>query len=78
MSDNQEMCGMINAWNECGQSDDDDLSVLSFRTIYDENGLETKKLLNIGLEWEKIVDMNIAVVFASPVSCLETKRFART
>ena len=36
---------MINAWNEYGQSDDDYFSVLSVRTIYDKNGLESKKLL---------------------------------
>ena len=39
----QETCGVINAWNENGQSDDDDYSVLSARTIYDQNGLETNK-----------------------------------
>ena len=47
--ENRESRDVINAWNEYGQSDDDDFSVLSVRPIYDKNGLETKKLLNIGL-----------------------------
>ena len=70
-SKNQEFCGVINAWNECGQSDDNDFSVLSVRTIYDTNGLEIKKRLNIGLGWEMIVNMNIPVDSASPVSFLK-------
>ena len=41
-SKNQE-CGMINAWNENGNIDGDAYWVLSIRTIYDENGLESKK-----------------------------------
>ena len=57
--ENQESCNVINAWYEYGQSDVDDFSVLSVRMIYDENGLETKKLLNIGWGWEMIVNMNI-------------------
>ena len=44
-SDNQEMWGAINAWNKKGSNDDEDFSVMSFRAIYNENGLETKKLL---------------------------------
>ena len=52
--ENQESCDVINTWNECGQSDDDDFSVISVKTIYDENGLGTKKLLNRGLGWEMI------------------------
>ena len=56
---------MINEWN------DDDFSVLSVRTIYDKNGLETKKLLNIRLGWEMIVKMNITVDSASSVSFLK-------
>ena len=65
------MCDVINAWNEYGQSDDDDFSVLSVRTIYDKNGLETKRLLNIGIGWDMIVNMNIPVDSASPVSFLK-------
>ena len=45
--------------------------VLSVKTTYDENGLETKKLLNIGLGWEMIVNMNIPVYSASPVSFIK-------
>ena len=38
----QESCGVINTWNEHGQSDDDDFSVVSVRRIYDKNGLEIR------------------------------------
>ena len=65
---------MINAWNEYGQSDDDDFSVLSVRTIYDENGLETKKLLNIDLGWEMIVDSSR---LSKTSKLFKTKRVAR-
>ena len=41
-SENQEMCGVINAWNECGQSGDDGFSVLSVRKTYDKNGLKPR------------------------------------
>ena len=51
----------------------DDFSVLSVRTIYDKNGLETKKLLNIGIGWVMIVNMNIPVDSASPVSFFKTE-----
>ena len=67
----KESCDVINAWNEYGQSDADDFSVLSVRTIYDHNGLETKKLLNLGIGWDMIVNMNIPVDSASPVSFLK-------
>ena len=67
----KELCDVRNAWNEYGQSDDDDFSVLSVRTIYDNNGLETKKLLNLGIGWDMIVNMNIPVDSASPVSFLK-------
>ena len=69
-AEDQESCDVINAWNEYGQIDDDDFSVLSVRTIYDKNGLETKKLLNLGIGWDMIVNMNIPVDSASPVSFL--------
>ena len=70
-SENQEMRGAISARNERGQSDNDDFLVLSVGTIYDKNGLETKKLLNIGLGWERIVNMNIPVESKIPVSFLK-------
>ena len=41
------------------------------RTIYDKNGLETKKLLNIGIGCDMVVNMNIPVDSASPVSFLK-------
>ena len=46
---NRECCGVINAWSESGQSDNDDYSVLNVTTIYDDHGKELEKLLNIGL-----------------------------
>ena len=46
-----------------GQSDDENFVVLSLRTLYDQNGLETKRTLNIGLGSEMIVIMNIPVSF---------------
>ena len=64
---------MINAWNEYGRTDDDDFSVLSLRAVYRENGLKTKKLLNICLEWEMIVNMNIPVDAVGPLSFLKPK-----
>ena len=36
-----------------------------------KNGLETNKLLSIGLGWERIVNMNFPVNLASPVSFLK-------
>ena len=35
---NEKFCGVINAWTEEGTSDNDDYSVLNFRTLYDDNG----------------------------------------
>ena len=66
---NTEWCTRLG--NEYGQSDDDDFSVLSVRTFYDNNGLETKKLLNLGIGWDMIVNMNIPVDSASFVSVLK-------
>ena len=45
----ENFCGVINAWGDEGFSDNDDYYVLNIRTIYDTNGMETKKLGNIGL-----------------------------
>ena len=46
---NQDRCGVINAGKENNESNDDDYSVLIARTIYDEIGIDTKNILNIGL-----------------------------
>ena len=62
---------MINARTEEGISDNDDYSVLNIRTIYETNGLETKTLVNIGLGDDAIVNLNIPVDSASPVSFLK-------
>ena len=62
---------MINAWTEEGISDNDDYSVLNIRTIYDTNGVEIKKLVSIGLGEDAIVNLNIPVDSASPVSFLK-------
>ena len=70
-AENRESCDVINACNEYGQSDNDDFKVLSVRTIYEKNGLETKKLLKIGLSWDMIVNMNIPVNSASPENFLK-------
>ena len=45
--------------------------MLSVRTIYDKNGLETKKLPNLGIGWDMIVNMNTPVDSASPSSFLK-------
>ena len=68
---NRECCGVINAWSESGQSDNDDYSVLNVTTIYDDQGKELNKLLNIGLGNENQVILNIQVDSASPVSFLK-------
>ena len=44
------------------------ISVLSVSTIYDQKGLELKKLINIGLGWEIAVNLNLPEDSASPVS----------
>ena len=59
------------AWTEEGTNDNDDYSVLNIRTIYDTNNLETKKFVNIGLGEDAIVNLNIPVDSASPVSFLK-------
>ena len=68
---NRECCGVINAWSESGQSDNDDYSVLNVTTIYDDQGKELKKLLNIGLGNENQVIFNIQVDSTSPLSFLK-------
>ena len=62
---------MIKAWTEEGISDNDDYSVLNIRTIYDTNGMEAKKLVNIGLGDDAIINLNIPVDSASPVTFLK-------
>ena len=42
----RECCGVINAWSESGQSENDNYSVLNKTTIFDEDGKELSKLLN--------------------------------
>ena len=67
----ENFCGVINAWTEEEISDNDDYSLLNIRTIYDTNGMETKKLVNIGLGDDAIVYLIIPVDSASPVSFLK-------
>ena len=62
---------MIYKWTEEGISENDDYFFLNIRTIYDTNGMETKKLVNIGLGDDTIVNLNIPVNSASPVSFLK-------
>ena len=71
MNSEENLRGVINAWTEEGTSDNDDNSVLNIRTIYDDNGIETKKLVIIGLCEDAILNMNIPVDSASPVSLLK-------
>ena len=67
MTAEESFCGVINNWSEEGTSD----SVLNIKTIYDTNGLKTKKPVNIGLGEDAIVNLNIPVDSASPVSFLK-------
>ena len=67
----RECCGVINAWAESGQSENDDYSVLKVTTIFDDDGKEVKKLLNIGLGKENQLILNIQVDSASLVSFLK-------
>ena len=54
--------GVIIAWTEGGTRDNDDSSVFNIRTIYDTNGLETKKLVKIGLGDDAIVNIATRLV----------------
>ena len=67
----ENVCGVIKAWREEGTSYNDFYSVLNIRNIYDDIGLESKNFLNIGLGGDAIVNMNISVDSASPVSFLK-------
>ena len=67
----RECCGVINAWSESGKSETDDCSVLNVTTMFEDDGKELKKLLNIGLGKENQVILNIQVDSASPVSFLK-------
>ena len=62
---------MINSWREEGISDNDDYSLMNIRSTYGDNGLETKKLVNIALDEDAIVNINIPVDLACPVSFLK-------
>ena len=71
MNQEQKFCGVINALTEEGIRNNDDYSVLNIRTIYNDNGLETEKLLINGLDDDTIVNMNISVDLASPINFLK-------
>ena len=71
---NRDCCGVSNAWSDCGQSENDDYSVLNVTTIFDDNGKELKKLLNFGLGKENQVILNIQADSANPV-CFLKKNF---
>ena len=62
---NRECCGVINAWSESRQSDNDGYSVSNITTIYHIQRKELKKFLNIGIG---IVILNLQVNSSSPVS----------
>ena len=59
------------AWTEEKTSDKDNYSVLDIKTIYDLNGLETKKHVNTGLGEDAIVNLNSPVDSANPLSFLK-------
>ena len=59
-------CGVINAWTEEGKSGNDDYSVLKKRIVHDDNGPETKKIVNIGLKEAATVNMNNQLDSAVP------------
>ena len=67
----ENLCGVINAWTEEGTSDNDYYSVLNIRATYDDIGLESKSFLNNGLGEYAIVNKNISLDSASPVSSLK-------
>ena len=69
----KECYGVMNAWSESGQSENDDYSVINATTIFGEDGKELKKLLNIGLGKENQVILYIQVDSARPVSFLKKK-----
>ena len=68
---NREFCGVIKSWLESGQSENDNYFVLNITSIFDDDGKELKKLLNIGLGKENRVILNIQVDSANPVSFLK-------
>ena len=68
---NREFCGVINACLESRQRENDDYSVLNVTTVFDDDGKELEKLLNIGLGKENQVILNIQVDSASPISHLK-------
>ena len=74
----ENFCGMIKAWTEEGISDNDDYSVLNIRTIYDTNGLETKKLVKIGLGESEISQFEHSSGFGKPSELPEAKFTTRT
>ena len=67
----ENFCGAVNAGKEEGISDTDDYSLLNIQTIHEKNGLETKKLVNIGSGEDSIVNMNIPAGPASSLSFLK-------
>ena len=64
--ENTECWGVINAWSEPGQSKNDDYFLLNVTTIFDNEGKELKKLLNIGLGKKNQIILNIQVDSGSP------------
>ena len=61
--------------SEVGVRDNDYYSVLKIRTIYDDNGLETKKMVITGIGKDAIVKLNIPGDSVGPVSCLKQNVF---
>ena len=73
LNSQKEFCGVINAWTEAGLSDNEDYSVLNVTTVFDSNGKDLKNLLNIGVGKEILVQLNIQIDSANPISFFEKK-----
>ena len=73
-SENQETCGVINAWKENGQSDDDNISGLTVRTTRTRDQETFKQ--TVGMENDR--EMNNPVDSTSLVSFSKPKCTART
>ena len=68
LNSQNEFCGVIKPWTEAGLSDNEDYSVSNVTTIFDSDGKELKKLLNIDLGKENLVQLKIQINSANPIS----------
>ena len=73
-SQEENFCGVINARSEEGITNNDDYSVIHIRMIHDASGLETKKVVIIGIGDDAFVKMITSVDFSN---YLEKERVLR-